>query len=82
MIYDYGDSWTLKIKLEKSISKNDTKPFQSAVLGEGCGIIEDCESVGRLEELMHVFFDSEGESYESYRLWLGKSILIRTGSIY
>ena len=71
-VYDFGDNWEFKLKLEKTdIQSADRKPH--VLEGEGLGIIEDCGGIGGLTEIREVFARKSGEAYENYKEWLGRS---------
>ena len=73
LFYDFGDSWEVKIKLEKIIY-DDALPgnqLPRVLEGEGKGIIEDIGGVSGLNECVLAFKKRKGEDYESYRTWLG-----------
>ena len=71
--YDFGDNWTVKLKLEKIFKDKETdgKEFPRVIEGQGYGIIEDCGGTGGLEEIRKAFILKEGEEYEDYSEWLG-----------
>ena len=73
LFYDFGDSWEVKIKLEKIILESSLPGNQlpRVLEGEGLGIIEDIGGVGGLHECVLAFKKRQGEDYTMYRDWLG-----------
>ena len=51
--YDYGDDWTLRLKLEAVLCDDDYEGQLPCVIkGKGAGIIEDCGGVWALNDMM------------------------------
>ncbi len=51
--YDYGDDWTVRLKLEAKLKEEECKGSLPRVIkGKGAGIIEDCGGVWALNEMM------------------------------
>ena len=73
VLYDFGDGWEVKLKLEKVFSDPDLpgKELPRVLEGEGFGIIEDCGGPGGLADLAAAFKAKQGEEYEDLREWLG-----------
>ena len=72
-VYDFGDDWEVKVKLEKfgTIAPVANKDLPYIDSGAGFGIIEDCGGVYGLEDIAEAFKSKTGEQYEEYREWLG-----------
>lgn len=51
------------------------KDLPRVIEGQGFGIIEDCGGTGGLEEIRESFKTKQGEKYEMYSNWLGKTEL-------
>lgn len=70
--YDFGDGWTITVRLEKKIDIPDVtaKDLPRVLKDSGWGIVEDCGGVPGLEELAQAFTDKKGEAYENLRDWL------------
>ena len=51
--YDYGDDWTVRLKLEAKLKDDEYDgKLPYAVKGKGAGIVEDCGGVWALNEMM------------------------------
>lgn len=71
-LYDFGDGWEVKLKLEK-VFQDDALPEEElprVLKGEGYGIIEDCGGVGGLAELAEAFCKKSGPEYRQFSEWL------------
>ncbi len=77
MEYDYGDGWTVDIRLEQIIEDKSLpgKELPRVLDGEGYGIIEDCGGTGGLSELAMAFRKKSGPQYKEYCQWLGVETL-------
>ena len=71
--YDFGDSWEVKLVLEKIIQDRALpgRDLPRVLAGEGYGIIEDCGGTGGLEDLAKAFKKKKGPAYKEYAQWLG-----------
>ena len=69
----YGDSWHIKIKLEKKFQSDYVKKadLPRVIEVEGYGIIEDCGGPEGLEKIRETFKKREGKEYEEYRKKIG-----------
>lgn len=64
--YDYGDDWTVRLKLEAVLSDDEyTGPLPFAVKGKGAGIVEDCGGVWELNDMMQEEKAFGGDDEES-----------------
>ena len=73
LLYDFGDSWEVAIKLEEVITDSNSPEgdLPCVIDGEGYGIIEDCGGIPGLEELDHAYRTKQGDSYDALRKWMG-----------
>ena len=67
-VYDFGDNWQHKIKLEKII---DDKSLEKAscIGGKGACPPEDCGGTWGYEEFLHTISDPNDPDYEGMREW-------------
>ena len=71
-IYDFGDEWHIKLKVEDfDVQDSADTQIPRVLSGAGLGIIEDCGGVWDLMEMHEAFAKKSGEDYENYREWLG-----------
>lgn len=72
--YDFGDSWKIKLTLEKDDFPTDipTTSLPVVLEGVGLGIIEDCGGTDGLRAIEEAFKMKRGEDYEQYRVFLGR----------
>ncbi len=69
-MYDFGDSWELKLKVEEIYEVDSIKDYPRVIEGEGFGIIEDCGGVYGLMDMLEIF-QTKSDGYEEYADWLG-----------
>lgn len=71
-LYDFGDDWEIKLKIEKFDVDVDASKTQvpQVLKGEGYGILEDCGGIGGLLEIREVLIEKSGEEYENLCEWL------------
>jgi hypothetical protein len=71
--YDFGDSWTHRIKVEKII-KQETSAKSAVECIEGARACppEDCGGVWGYQDMLQVLKDPEHEEHESTLEWLGE----------
>jgi len=75
-IYDFGDDWHIKIKVEDFDVQADSADFSDfkvprVLSSAGLGIIENCGGLWGLMEMREAFSKKSGEDYENYCKWLG-----------
>ena len=72
-VYDFGDEWTVEVKLEAVMRDKELsgRALPRVLGGEGYGIIEDCGGTSGLAHLAKAFRRKRGEEYEEYCEWLG-----------
>lgn len=70
--YDFGDDWTIDLKLEKIIRTSEFTEDDLPVVvdGAGYGIIEDCGGVFSLMDLHRAFKEKKGDDYKIFSEWL------------
>lgn len=67
--YDFGDGWTLPIRLEEIIDDKVYEEVSPLILDdEGLGIIEDVGGVVAMSDCVKAFEKKSGEDYSE---WLG-----------
>lgn len=52
IIYDWGDNWLFNVTLSKVIDDYGEKDFE-VLSGKGCGIMDDCGGIWRLDDLIN-----------------------------
>ncbi|MDR1033710.1 MAG: plasmid pRiA4b ORF-3 family protein [Bifidobacteriaceae bacterium] len=74
MEYDFGDSWWVKVTLEKVFRDENIlgKDLPRVLEGENFGIIEDSGGISGLAELVRAFKRKTGWKYKELSAWLGK----------
>ena len=72
VVYDFGDNWEFKLKLEKILDEKDVKQSQipCVVAGKGFGIIDDCGGAYGLQQIEQVIKLKSGDAYEQYCDWI------------
>lgn len=72
VVYDFGDNWEFKLKLEKILDEKDVKQNQipCVVAGKGFGIIDDCGGAYGLQQIAEAIGSKSGEAYEWYCDWM------------
>lgn len=73
VLYDFGDSWTVPLQVEKVIRdmEGTANSFPRVLDGKGRGIIEDSGGTDGLMELVEALKDPDSDEYEEYVEWLG-----------
>lgn len=70
-IYDFGDKWIHKIKLEKIITREDGVKYPICVKGKRASPPEDCGGVWGYEDLVKIIADPNHEGHEEMLGWMG-----------
>lgn len=72
VVYDFGDDWNFKLKLEKILDAKDVKQSQipCVIAGKGFGIIDDCGGAYGLERIAEAIKLKSGDAYEQYCDWM------------
>jgi hypothetical protein len=69
--YDFGDSWTHNILLEKILPVDSNTKYPVCIAGKMNCPPEDCGGVWGYSDLLEILKDPKHEEYESYIEWLG-----------
>ncbi|MBI9035529.1 MAG: plasmid pRiA4b ORF-3 family protein [Bacteroidales bacterium] len=69
--YDFGDSWTHEIVLEKINPDNNVTEYPLCLSGEKNCPPEDCGGVWGYSDMLDILKQPDHEEYESYIEWLG-----------
>ena len=70
-VYDFGDDWHIKIKVEDfDVQDSPARQIPRVLSGMGLGIMEDCGGVWDLMAMHEAFAKKSGEDYVNYREWL------------
>lgn len=70
-IYDFGDNWEHKVKLEKILPKEADATYPRCIGGKRACPPEDCGGVWGYEEMLDIVVDKTHEEYEETVEWLG-----------
>lgn len=65
LIYDFGDNWVFKIKVDKVMDGHNGKNIE-LIDGIGCGIAEDCGGIWGLEDLIDNKDNDWGYDYDDF----------------
>ena len=69
--YDFGDSWTHKVTLEKILDFDPEKKLPYCVIGKRACPPEDCGGIWGYADLLTLLENPEHEEYEEMLEWLG-----------
>jgi hypothetical protein len=69
--YDFGDSWTHEVVVEKILSADPKKKYAVCLDGENACPPEDCGGIWGYYRLLGVVNDPEHEEYQETLEWLG-----------
>lgn len=69
--YDFGDSWSHKIILEKTLPIDKKKKYPICVTGKMTCPPEDCGGVWGYSNMLDILKQPKHEEYEDYIAWLG-----------
>lgn len=70
-IYDFGDNWEHKIKLEKILPREQNVNYPVCIKGKRACPPEDCGGINGYYNLLEVISDPENEEYEEMMEWVG-----------
>jgi hypothetical protein len=69
--YDFGDSWTHDVVVEKIVSADPKNKYAVCLNGENACPPEDCGGIWGYYQLLEVINDPEHEEYQEMLRWLG-----------
>ena len=69
--YDFGDSWTHQIRLEKIILREEGKHYPVCVAGQRACPPEDCGGIWGYENFLEAIQDAEHPEHEETIEWIG-----------
>lgn len=72
--YDFGDSWTHEIRLERTPRRDPAARYPRCIEGAGACPPEDCGGVWGYAELLDTLSDPEHEQHEELMEWAGGPI--------
>lgn len=70
-IYDFGEMWEHKIKLEKILNRQDDVKYPICTKGRRASPPEDCGGVPGYLKLLEIIKNPEHEEYEEMIEWMG-----------
>ncbi len=70
-VYDFGDNWLHKVRLEKVLDRQPGVKYPVCVGGRRACPPEDCGGVPGYERLLEIVADPSHEEFETMREWLG-----------
>ena len=76
--YDFGDSWSHTLVLERKIGCETNRRYPACIDGESAGPPEDCGGVSGYEQLCRVMMNPDNAEYKETLKWLG----IKSGEGY
>jgi hypothetical protein len=72
-IYDYGDWWEHRVKLEGYIYREKGIKYPKCIDGARACPPEDCGSVSGYYNVIDVLSNPENDDYESMKIWAGEN---------
>jgi hypothetical protein len=69
--YDFGDSWTHQIAVEKIVPRDESQPYPICVAGARACPPEDCGGIWGYREFLKAIKDPNHEEHESMLEWIG-----------
>ena len=70
--YDFGDSWEVKVRLEKIIPKTEGLEYPICTGGKRASVPEDSGGIGGYEDMLEIIKDPSHPEYEDTIEWLGE----------
>ena len=70
-VYDFGDDWNHRIRLEKILPREKGVEYPICVAGERACPPEDCGGVWGYEDFLEIISDPDHEEYEEMIEWVG-----------
>ena len=72
--YDFGDSWTHLIQVEKILMPEPNTVYPVCIKGKRACPPEDCGGVWGYADLIEIMADPKHEQYEEMQEWLGDEL--------
>lgn len=70
--YDFGDSWSHKIIVERTLQKDPSVVYPRCIDGQLCCPPEDCGGIGGFYNLLEILKEKKHPDYKDTVQWLGK----------
>lgn len=70
-VYDFGDSWTHDLKVEKRGEPDPNTAYPALTGGKRMAPVEDCGGPGGFVQLLHQALDPDDPNHEEALDWLG-----------
>ena len=71
-VYDFGDDWRLRIRLERSVTAADPKELLVLLDGKNAAPPEDCGGLPGYHHMIEVLSDPKSEDYDEMVEWHGE----------
>lgn len=71
-MYDFGDSWAHKIKLEKILPREDKVKYPVCISGERACPPEDCGGIWEYMDILKMLKDPKSKDYKEVIEWIGE----------
>lgn len=72
-LYDYGDGWVHRIRLEGFMFREKGVKYPVCIQGERACPPEDCGGVGGYQDLLRILADPKDDEYDSTKTWIGEN---------
>ncbi len=70
-VYDFGDCWIHRVRVEAYVQNADPGWLPHLVAGERRGPPEDCGGPGGFERFLEAIANPKDNEYDEYRTWVG-----------
>jgi len=70
-VYDFGDNWKHKIKLEKILPRDVNTDYPICIKGKRACPPEDCGGVWGYKNFLEIISDPDNDEYEEMLEWIG-----------
>ena len=71
-LYDFGDSWTHEVRIERELESETGRREASCVAGENACPPEDCGGAGGYRNMLDILAHPRRKQYGEIREWLGE----------
>jgi hypothetical protein len=71
-IYDFGDNWHVKVRLEKILPRKEGVEYPICIAGKRAAVPEDSGGVGGYMYMVEILKDPSHPEYEDTIEWLGE----------